>query len=140
MLSTDLPEIITSSLPGPKAKAIIDRRENVVPSAIRCGYPVVIARGEGAMIEDVDGNRFLDWVGGVGVLNIGYHISGAESAHPKAKALRYVPQRLFGLPRDCLDLCGHCVKLCILLNNAQCVKRRAIIRIVALCGHLKRFC
>lgn len=72
MLSTDLPEIITSSLPGPKAKAIIDRRENVVPSAIRCGYPVVIARGEGAMIEDVDGNRFLDWVGGVGVLNIGY--------------------------------------------------------------------
>lgn len=33
---------------------------------------MVIERGEGAMIEDVDGNRFLDWVGGVGVLNIGY--------------------------------------------------------------------
>ena len=72
MLGEDLPEIKTETLPGPKAKAIIDRRSNVVPSAIRCGYPVVIARGEGAMIEDVDGNRFLDWVGGVGVLNIGY--------------------------------------------------------------------
>ncbi|MDF2838988.1 MAG: gabT [Evtepia sp.] len=72
MLREALPEIITESLPGPKAKAIIDRRADAIPSAIRCGYPVVIHRGEGAMLEDVDGNRFLDWIGGVGVLNIGY--------------------------------------------------------------------
>ena len=72
MLRTDLPKIITDTLPGPKATEIIKRRENVVPSAIRCGYPVVIDRGEGAMIEDVDGNKFLDWIGGVGVLNIGF--------------------------------------------------------------------
>lgn len=72
MLRTDLPEIKTSTLPGPKAKAIIERREKTVPSSIHCGYPVVIERGEGAMIEDVDGNKFLDWIGGVGVLNIGY--------------------------------------------------------------------
>ena len=72
MLRTDLPKIITEMLPGPKAQAIIDRREAAVPSAIRCGYPVVIERGEGAMIEDVDGNKFLDWIGGVGVLNIGF--------------------------------------------------------------------
>ena len=72
MLRTDLPKIITETLPGPKAQAIIDRRANIVPDAIRCVYPVVIAKGEGAMLEDVDGNRFLDWIGGVGVLNIGY--------------------------------------------------------------------
>ena len=72
MLRTDLPEIVTKTLPGPKAEAVFARRAAVVPSAIRCGYPVVIARGEGAMIEDVDGNKFLDWIGGVGVLNIGY--------------------------------------------------------------------
>ena len=72
MLRTDLPEIITETLPGPKAKAVIERRKNAVPSAIGCVYPVVIRRGEGAMVEDVDGNKFLDWVGGVGVLNIGY--------------------------------------------------------------------
>ena len=72
MLRTDLPEIITETLPGPKAQAIIDRRAQAVPNAIRCGYPVVIERGEGAMIEDVDGNKFLDWIGGVGVLNIGF--------------------------------------------------------------------
>lgn len=72
MLRTDLPKIITDTLPGPKAQEVIARRAKAVPSAIRCAYPVVIERGEGAMIEDVDGNRFLDWVGGVGVLNIGY--------------------------------------------------------------------
>lgn len=72
MLRTDLPEIITETLPGPKAQAIIDRREAVNPSAIKCVYPVVIEKGEGAMIQDVDGNKFLDWIGGVGVLNIGF--------------------------------------------------------------------
>ena len=72
MLRTDLPEIITKELPGPKARKLIDRRHEAVPTAIGCAYPVVIRRGEGAMIEDVDGNKFLDWVGGVGVLNIGY--------------------------------------------------------------------
>ncbi|MDO4941715.1 MAG: 4-aminobutyrate--2-oxoglutarate transaminase [Lachnospiraceae bacterium] len=72
MLRESLPEIITESLPGIKAKSVIERREKAVPSAIRCGYPVVMKRAEGAMIEDVDGNRFLDWIGGVGVLNIGH--------------------------------------------------------------------
>ena len=72
MLRDELPKIITETLPGPKAAEIIKRRAEAVPSAIRCVYPVAIERGEGAMIEDVDGNRFLDWVGGVGVLNIGY--------------------------------------------------------------------
>lgn len=72
MLRTELPRIITEELPGPKAKKIIERRGKSVPSAIRCVYPVVIEKGEGAMIEDVDGNYFLDWIGGVGVLNIGF--------------------------------------------------------------------
>jgi len=72
MLRTALPEIVTETLPGPKAQEIIKRRAAAIPKAIGCVYPVVIRRGEGAMIEDVDGNRFLDWIGGVGVLNIGY--------------------------------------------------------------------
>ena len=72
MLKDALPKIVTQTLPGPKAKAIIDRRAEAIPNAIRCNYPCVIKRGEGAMLEDVDGNIFLDWVGGVGVLNVGY--------------------------------------------------------------------
>lgn len=72
MLRNDLPKIITETLPGPKAKEIMERRAAATPKAIGCAYPVVIERGEGAMIEDVDGNKFLDWIGGVGVLNIGF--------------------------------------------------------------------
>ena len=88
MLRTALPEIVTGSVPGPKAKEIIDRRDAAVPGAIRCAYPVAIARGEGAMIEDVDGNRFLDWIGGVGVLNIGFsHPEIVEAV--KAQADKY---------------------------------------------------
>ncbi len=88
MLRQALPEIKTESLPGPNAAAVIARRSAAIPSAIRCAYPVVIARGEGAMIEDVDGNRFLDWIGGVGVLNIGYtHPEVVEAV--KEQADRY---------------------------------------------------
>lgn len=72
MLKNALPKIITESLPGEKSKAVIERRKKAVPDAIRCTYPCVIKRGEGAVFEDLDGNIFLDWVGGVGVLNIGY--------------------------------------------------------------------
>jgi 4-aminobutyrate aminotransferase len=64
------PEIKTS-LPGPKAKAIIDRdRKYVSPSYTR-DYPFVIARGEGAVVEDVDGNRFLDCAAGIAVNSTG---------------------------------------------------------------------
>lgn len=60
-------------MPGPKAKALLEKRDAALPKAL-CGstYPICISRGEGAMLEDVDGNRFLDFIGGVGVLNIGY--------------------------------------------------------------------
>jgi 4-aminobutyrate aminotransferase/(S)-3-amino-2-methylpropionate transaminase len=72
MLKNALPKIITKQVPGPKAEAIIKRRAEAVPTAIKCVYPIVIEKGAGAMVEDVDGNYFVDWVGGVGVLNIGY--------------------------------------------------------------------
>ncbi|HUM83347.1 MAG TPA: aspartate aminotransferase family protein [Lachnospiraceae bacterium] len=73
MLREELPKIITDKVPGPKAAEILKRRDAAVPKAL-CGttYPVVIERGSGAVLEDADGNHFLDFIGGVGVLNIGY--------------------------------------------------------------------
>lgn len=66
-----LPNLITS-LPGPKAKAIIARDRAVVsPSYTRC-YPLVMRRGEGAIVEDVDGNRFLDFAAGIAVVATGH--------------------------------------------------------------------
>jgi len=79
MLSEALPKIITESLPGPRAKEILARRKVATPAALCNPYPCVIKRGSGAMIEDVDGNLFLDWIGGVGALNIGH-------SHPEIMA------------------------------------------------------
>ncbi|HOO27477.1 MAG TPA: aminotransferase class III-fold pyridoxal phosphate-dependent enzyme, partial [Lachnospiraceae bacterium] len=73
MLRNALPEIVTQTVPGPKSKELLERRREALPKALGSGiYPICISRGEGAMLEDLDGNRFLDWIGGVGVLNIGY--------------------------------------------------------------------
>lgn len=72
MLRNALPKIITATVPGPKSQEIISRRKEAIPSAIGNNYPCVIKHGEGAVFEDLDGNIFLDWVGGVGVLNVGY--------------------------------------------------------------------
>ena len=67
---------LKTALPGPKAKAIIERDQAVLsPSYTRC-YPLVVERGEGAIVEDVDGNRFLDFNAGIAVVATGH-------AHPK---------------------------------------------------------
>lgn len=71
MIRESLPKIRTE-LPGPNARAIIERRAEAIPGVIRCTYPCVIKKGSGAIVEDVDGNLFLDWIGGVGVMNVGY--------------------------------------------------------------------
>ena len=66
----DAPDIKTP-LPGPKAKAIIDRDKRFVSPSYTRDYPFVIARGEGAIVEDVDGNRFLDCAAGIAVNSTG---------------------------------------------------------------------
>jgi 4-aminobutyrate aminotransferase len=64
------PEIKTS-LPGPNAKAIIDKDARFVSPSYTRDYPLVIARGEGAVVEDVDGNLFLDCAAGIAVNSTG---------------------------------------------------------------------
>ena len=59
-------------LPGPKAQAIIDRDAVCVSSSYTCAYPLVTAKGEGSVIEDVDGNRFLDCAAGIAVATTGH--------------------------------------------------------------------
>jgi 4-aminobutyrate aminotransferase len=66
-----LPHIVTA-LPGPRAKAIIDRDRAVLSPSYTRSYPLVVNRGEGAMVEDVDGNRFLDMNAGIAVVATGH--------------------------------------------------------------------
>ncbi|QZY56514.1 4-aminobutyrate--2-oxoglutarate transaminase [Crassaminicella profunda] len=65
------PKIITQ-IPGPKSQALLEIREKNVPSGVSSYVPTFIKQGQGALFEDVDGNVFLDFAGGIGVLNIGY--------------------------------------------------------------------
>jgi 4-aminobutyrate aminotransferase len=70
---------IKTPLPGPKARALVDRDRAFTSHAYLKEYPLAIARGQGVMVEDVDGNRFLDFMSGIAVSSTGY-------GHPKVIA------------------------------------------------------
>jgi 4-aminobutyrate aminotransferase / (S)-3-amino-2-methylpropionate transaminase / 5-aminovalerate transaminase len=63
---------LRTSVPGPKSQELMRRREAAVPRGVSQATPIFAARAEGAMLEDVDGNRFLDFAGGIGCINAGH--------------------------------------------------------------------
>ena len=63
---------IRTDIPGPRSREIIERKERVIADPLSLTFPVVIERGEGATLTDVDGNTFIDFTGGVGCLNVGH--------------------------------------------------------------------
>jgi 4-aminobutyrate aminotransferase/(S)-3-amino-2-methylpropionate transaminase len=63
---------LRTEIPGPRSLEILDRKERVVAEPLSIYMPVVIERGQGATITDVDGNTFIDFTGGVGCLNVGH--------------------------------------------------------------------
>jgi 4-aminobutyrate aminotransferase len=67
---------ISTELPGPKAKLIINTDEQYTSPSYTRVYPLVMRRGQGVMVEDVDGNQFLDFHAGIAVCSTGH-------AHPK---------------------------------------------------------
>ncbi|HZT29581.1 MAG TPA: acetyl ornithine aminotransferase family protein [Bryobacteraceae bacterium] len=67
----DLP-LVMGELPGPRAQEVIARDRRVVSPSYTRSYPLVAQRGEGAIVEDVDGNRFLDFNAGIAVVATGH--------------------------------------------------------------------
>ncbi len=67
---------LRTAIPGPRSKAILERKDRVIADPLSIYLPVMIERGEGATLTDVDGNTFIDFTGGVGCLNVGH-------AHPR---------------------------------------------------------
>jgi len=63
---------IRTEIPGPKSKALMERRNTAVARGPYHSTPIFAAKAEGAMIEDVDGNRYIDFAGGIGCLNMGH--------------------------------------------------------------------
>ena len=70
---------LNGPIPGPKARAIIEQDERLMSPSYTRGYPLVIKRGRGTRVEDVDGNEFLDFSAGIAVTSTGH-------AHPEVVA------------------------------------------------------
>jgi 4-aminobutyrate aminotransferase/(S)-3-amino-2-methylpropionate transaminase len=66
---------LKTEIPGPRSRAVIERKGRVVANPLSLYLPIVVAEGRGATLTDVDGNTFLDFTGGVGCLAVGH-------AHP----------------------------------------------------------
>jgi 4-aminobutyrate aminotransferase / (S)-3-amino-2-methylpropionate transaminase / 5-aminovalerate transaminase len=67
---------LVTEIPGPRSRELLDRRRAAVPAAVFNTVPVFVSRAQGAVVEDVDGNRFIDFGAGLAVLNVG-------NAHPR---------------------------------------------------------
>jgi 4-aminobutyrate aminotransferase len=78
MTARDYPKIVVPP-PGPKARAVVDRDTEWTSTCYIKEYPLVVSRGQGVMVEDVDGNRYLDFMAGIAVSSTGY-------GHPKVVA------------------------------------------------------
>src|ERR1700730_16822591 len=63
---------IRTEIPGARSRALIARREAAVPRGPYNSAPIFMASAEGAALEDVDGNRYIDFAGGIGCLNVGH--------------------------------------------------------------------
>jgi len=71
---------LRTEIPGPNSRVLMKRREAAVPRGPYHATPIFAARADGAVIEDVDGNKFLDFAGGIGCLNTGHRPVQIESA------------------------------------------------------------
>src|SRR5271167_20689 len=63
---------INTKIPGPKSQALSARRAKAVPRGLSHGTPIYVAKAEDAWLEDVDGNRYIDFAGGIGCANAGH--------------------------------------------------------------------
>jgi 4-aminobutyrate aminotransferase len=82
------------NLPGPKARAIIKRDQDVISPSYPRGYPFVMDHGQGTEVWDVDGNRFLDFAAGIAVVSTGH-------SHPKVvKAIQEQAEKFIHISSD----------------------------------------
>ena len=73
---------VKTAIPGPKSKELSARREAAVPRGLSHSTPIYVAKAEDAWLEDVDCNRYIDFAGGIGCLNVGHR------REPVVKAVR----------------------------------------------------
>ena len=104
------PHIITE-LPGPRARALIARDDAVVSPSLTRAYPLVAETGDGYVVTDVDGNRFLDFAAGIAVCSTGHrHPKVVEAIKAQADRLIHIAATDFYEPRY-LELTEHLARI-----------------------------
>jgi 4-aminobutyrate aminotransferase / (S)-3-amino-2-methylpropionate transaminase / 5-aminovalerate transaminase len=79
---------LRTEIPGPRSREILERERHAVARPLVVHGPVVAAEARGSTITDVDGNTFLDFVGGVGVMNVGHsHPKVVQAIHEQSERL-----------------------------------------------------
>src|SRR6266850_1320794 len=71
---------LRTPIPGPRSQELMKRRDAAVVQAAYHATPVFVAKAEGAVVEDVDGNRLIDFAGGIGCLNTGHRAPAVVEA------------------------------------------------------------
>lgn len=89
---------LKTPIPGPKSRALFERRARAVAAGVAATHPIFLASGQGATVTDVDGNTYLDFTGGIGVLNIGH-------ARPEIKDA--VARQAEQLTHACFQVAGY---------------------------------
>ena len=89
---------VRTPIPGPKSQELMRRRNSAVPRGVYHATPIFAARAEGAVLEDVDGNRFLDFAGGIGCLNVG---------HRAPRVLAAIREQLDALLHTCFSVAPY---------------------------------
>jgi 4-aminobutyrate aminotransferase/(S)-3-amino-2-methylpropionate transaminase len=84
---------VTTPVPGPKSLALAERQSRVVTTGLATMHPIFVASGSGATLTDVDGNTFLDFAGGIGVMNAGY--SHPDVVHAIVESARHLTHAAF---------------------------------------------
>ena len=89
---------LKTEIPGPRSRALMERRLAAIPAGIGHATPLFVERAAGARLTDVDGNTFLDFAGGIGTLNVGH-------AHPAVVAA--ATEQLARFTHTCFSVAGY---------------------------------
>jgi 4-aminobutyrate aminotransferase/(S)-3-amino-2-methylpropionate transaminase len=96
---------LKTDVPGPRSRAILARRAAAVPHGLGKATDVVVERAEGALVHDVDGNTFIDFIGGIGALAVGHCPPAVvEAMHDEAQRLIHMCS-LVGTHESYVRLC-----------------------------------
>ena len=91
--------MLVTEIPGPRARAHVEFDQRVTSPSLPRAYPLVPVRGEGCVIEDIDGNRFLDFSAGIAVNSTGHgHPAVVEAIRRQAGELIHYSASDFFLP------------------------------------------